>query len=232
MQPWRRGKVRSREEGITWRGGSWRPGWWCTVQLEVVRSAVCTGHGWKKKESSRLELLVWLRRELLPRLPLGRKRASGQGGGRWLCCHRRCWSHGGRGEDFYRGESERSGATVTWDGFMATGGGDDGEKPGDEGGGGWRPRWREKAEKGLFAGKMNTEGWFSAKFELDFFLLLRMKSAPIYRGGKRVILSSPGKKSQPLIRLEESKPSVQSVHLELPNSAVQGCRLPEVANLG
>ena len=79
---------------------------------------------------------------------------------------------------------------------------------------------------------MNTEGWFSAKFELDFFLLLRIKSAPIYRGGKRVILSSLGKKSQPLIRLEESKPSVQSVHLELPNSAVQGCRLPEVANLG
>jgi len=60
-----------------WRGGSWRPGWWCTVQLEVVRPAVCIGHGWKKKEqspakekeSSRLELLVWLRRELLPRLP-------------------------------------------------------------------------------------------------------------------------------------------------------------------
>ena len=44
-----------------------------------------------------------------------------------------------------------------------------------------------------------------------------MELAPIYRAGKRVILSSTGKKSQPLIRLEESKPLVQSVHLELPN---------------
>jgi len=225
---------------LTWRGGSWRPGWWCTVKLEVVRPAACTGHGWKKKEqspakekeSSRLELLVWLRRELLPRLPLGRKRASGQGGGRCLCCCRCCWSRNGRGGNFYREERERSGATITRDGFMATGGGDDGEKPGDEGGGGWRPRWREKAEKGLFAGKMNTEGLFSANCELDFPPLLSMKSAPIYRGGKRVILYSPGKKSQPLIRLEESKPSVQSVHLELPNLAVQGCRLPKVATLG
>ena len=44
-----------------------------------------------------------------------------------------------------------------------------------------------------------------------------MKLAPIYRAGKSVILSSKGKKSQALIRLEESKPLVQSVHLELPN---------------
>jgi len=79
--------------------------------------------------------------------------------------------------------------------------------------------------------KMDTEGWFSANFELDFFFL-SMKYAPIYRDTKRVILSSTGKKSQPLIRLEESKPSVQSVHLELPNLAVQGCRLSEVATLG
>jgi hypothetical protein len=115
---------------------------------------------------------------------------------------------------------------------MATGGGDDGEKLGDEGGGGWRPRWREKAEKGLFAGKMNTEGWFSANFELVSLLPLSMKFSPIYRDTKRVILSSMWKKSQPLIQLEESKPSVQSVHLELPNLAVQGCRLSEVAILG
>jgi len=95
--------------------------WWCAVRLEAARTAACTGHGWKKKEqspakekeSSRLELLVWLRKELLPRLPLGRKRAYGQGGGRCLCCRRRYYSHGGRGEDFYKGERERSGATVT-----------------------------------------------------------------------------------------------------------------------
>jgi hypothetical protein len=115
---------------------------------------------------------------------------------------------------------------------MATGDGDDSEKLGDEGGGGWRPRWREKAEKGLFAGKMNTEGWFSANFELVFSPPLSMKLAPIYRAGKRVILSSTGKKSQPLIWLEESKPLLQSVHLELPNLAIQGCRLNEVATLG
>jgi hypothetical protein len=79
---------------------------------------------------------------------------------------------------------------------------------------------------------MNTEGWFSADFELVFLLPLSMKFAPIYRDTKRVILSSMWKKSQPLIQLEESKPSVQSVHLELPNLAVQGCRLSEVATLG
>ena len=79
---------------------------------------------------------------------------------------------------------------------------------------------------------MNTEGWFSANFELVFLLLLSMKFSPIYRDTKRVILSSTWKKSQPLIQLEESKPSVQNVHLELPNLAVQGCRLSEVATLG
>jgi hypothetical protein len=79
---------------------------------------------------------------------------------------------------------------------------------------------------------MNIEGWFSANFELVFSSPLSMQFAPIYMDGKRVILSSTGKKSQPLIRLEESKLSVQSVHLELPNLAVQGCRLSEVATLG
>jgi len=68
--------------------------------------------------------------------------------------------------------------------------------------------------------KMDTEGWFSANFELGFFLLQSMKFAPIYRDTKRVILSSMCKSSQPLIQLEESKLSVQSVHLELPNLAV------------
>ena len=51
-----------------------------------------------------------------------------------------------------------------------------------------------------------------------------MKLAPIYRDGKRVILCSTGKKSQPLIRLEESKPLVQSVHLELPDLAIHGIK--------
>ena len=79
---------------------------------------------------------------------------------------------------------------------------------------------------------MNTEGWFSANFELVFLLPQAMKCAPIYRKWKRVIFSSLGKTFQPLIQLEESKPSVQSVHLELPNLAAPGCELPEVATLG
>jgi hypothetical protein len=61
------------------------------VQLEVVRPAAHFGRNWKKKEqspakekgSSRLELLEWLRKELLSWLPLGRIKASGQGG---CCC--------------------------------------------------------------------------------------------------------------------------------------------------
>jgi hypothetical protein len=80
--------------------------------------------------------------------------------------------------------------------------------------------------------KMGIKGWFSANFELVFPLLLSMKLAPIYRAGKRVILSSMGEKYQPLIRPERSKPLAQSGHLELPNLAIQGCRLNEVATLG
>jgi hypothetical protein len=45
--------------------------------------------------------------------------------------------------------------------------------------------------------KMGAEGWFSANFELVFFLSLSMKIAPIYRAGKRAILSSMGKNISP-----------------------------------
>jgi len=143
-----------------------------------LRPAACFSCRWKKKEqspakekgSSRLELLQWLRRKLLPWLPLGRERASGQGGGRCFCCCRCCRGHNGREGGFLQ-RRERSGATTTWDGLMATGGGDDREKTDDEDGGGWKPRWREKAEKGSVTGKMSREGWFSANFEFDFLLL-------------------------------------------------------------
>jgi hypothetical protein len=84
-------------------------------------------------------------------------------------------------------------------------------------------------KKRLVAGKPGKKSLFCANFELTPLHRLSMKIAPIYRAGKRVILSSMGKTSQPLIRLEESKPLVQSVHLELPNLAAQGCELPEVA---
>ena len=94
---------------LTWRWGSWRLDWWRTVRLEVVRPAAGSGRSWKKKKqrpakdrgSSRLELLEWLRAELLPWLPLGRIKASRQGG-----CSCYCQGHGGKEEDFYRGERE------------------------------------------------------------------------------------------------------------------------------
>jgi hypothetical protein len=89
-----------------------------------------------------------------------------------------------------------------------------------------------KQKKWLFAEKWIQKAGFRPTLSSIVFSFLSMKFAPIYRDTKRVILSSTGKKSQPLIRLEESKPSVQSVHLELPNLAVQGCRLSEVATLG
>jgi hypothetical protein len=65
--------------------------------------------------------------------------------------------------------------------------------------------------------KPGRKSLFCANFELPFANRLSMKISPIYRAGKRVILSSMGKTSQPLIRLEESKPLIQSVHLELLN---------------
>jgi len=78
-----KGGRRRREEGSL--PGVEGAGWWCTMQLEVVRPVACSSHNWKKKEqspakekeSSRLELLEWLRRELLSWLPLGRAKASG-----------------------------------------------------------------------------------------------------------------------------------------------------------
>ena len=75
----------------------------------------------------------------------------------------------------------------------------------------------EAGKRKMFAGKTRRKSLFCANFELRLSNRLTMKILSIYRAGKRVILSSMGKKSQPLIRLEQSKPSVQSVHLELPN---------------
>ena len=58
--------------------------------------AACTGPGWKKneagpaeeRESSRLELLEWLRRKMLPKLLLVGMQAAVKDG----CC---CWDCGG-----------------------------------------------------------------------------------------------------------------------------------------
>jgi hypothetical protein len=54
--------------------------------------------------------------------------------------------------------------------LVASCGGADGGKTSDEGGGGWRPRWREKKENGSVAGKLSKEGWFFAMFGPDFLL--------------------------------------------------------------
>ena len=78
-----------------------------------------------------------------------------------------------------------------------------GKDGGGVSGGGWRPRWREKKGEGtLFAGKPGRKNLFCANFELSFANRLSMKIDPIYRAGQRVISSSMGKTSQPLIRLE------------------------------
>jgi len=79
-----------------------------------------------------------------------------------------------------------------------------GKDGGEVSGGGWRPRWREKkkGEGRLFSGKPGRKSLFCANFELPFANRLSMKIDPIYRAGQRVISSSMGKTSQPLIRLE------------------------------
>jgi hypothetical protein len=73
---------------------------------------------------------------------------------------------------------------------------------GEISGGGWRPRRREKRKRRLVAGKPGRKSLFCANFELPLANRLSIKIAPIYRAGKRVILSSMEKMSQPLIRLE------------------------------
>jgi hypothetical protein len=62
--------------------------------------------------------------------------------------------------------------------------------------GGWNGGEREGEKK---LQKRGAGGWFLADFEPDFLLPRAMKSTSIYRRWKRAILSSPGKKFQPLI---------------------------------
>jgi len=65
------------------------------------------------------------------------------------------------------------------------------------------PGREKKKRKGrLFSGKPGRKSLFCANFELSFSNRLSMKIDPIYRAGQRVISSSMGKTSQPLIRLE------------------------------
>jgi len=62
--------------------------------------------------------------------------------------------------------------------------------------------WEKKLEMRAGCRKPGRKSLFCANFELPFANPLSMKIDPIYRAGKRVILSSIRKTSQPLIRLE------------------------------
>jgi hypothetical protein len=79
-----------------------------------------------------------------------------------------------------------------------------GKDGGGVSGGGWRPRWREKKKEreGCLQENRAGKAYFVPTFELSFANRLSMKIDPIYRAGQRVISSSMGKTSQPLIRLE------------------------------
>ena len=77
-----------------------------------------------------------------------------------------------------------------------------GKDGGENSGGGWRPRQREQKKSENWLQEPGRKSLFCADFGPFFLNPLTMKIAPIYRVGKRVILSSMGKNSQPLIRLE------------------------------
>jgi hypothetical protein len=87
----------------------------------------------------------------------------------------------------------------------------------------WLKATIERERRERTAVKTGEQAGFFWFLDPQFLLAPNMKSAPIYRRWKRAILSSRGKNFQPLIWMEESRPSVQSVHLELPNLTVQGC---------
>jgi len=176
----REGRKKKKKRGgkLTWCWGSWRPDWWRTVQLKVVRPAACSGRSWKKKErslakekgSSWLEMLEWLRRELLSWFAFGKDKSFWE---MWLLLllllllllPRSQWQR----RRFLQ-RRERSGATTTCDGLMATWGGDDGEKTNDDGGGGWRPRRREKEEKGLVFGQLYVRFSSPSGHQLSLYL--------------------------------------------------------------
>jgi len=61
---------------------------------------------------------------------------------------------------------------------------------------------KKKKEGRLFARKPGRKAYFVPTLSSPFANPLSMKIDPIYRAGQRVISSSMGKTSQPLIRLE------------------------------
>ena len=73
---------------------------------------------------------------------------------------------------------------------------------GEISGGGWRPQGEKKEREGWLQENRAGKAYFVPILSSIPPNRLSMKIAPIYRVGKRVILSSMGKTSQPLIRLE------------------------------
>ena len=89
-------------------------------------------------------------------------------------------------------------------------------------------RKKEEEEK---SAEIERKYWFLADFGPEFIPPQIIKFDSIYRLWKRAILSMLGKNFSPWFSWEASQPLAQSVHLELPNLAAQGCKLPEVATL-
>jgi len=205
----------------TWAGQHW-PGpyamliicrTWTMVHVLHATEMAAENGGWRRSGSheagvsaviKRLSWWFWRRfcEERWPESSTGR---------RWRLLQK--WERGRNSGCFRRG----GGRLVV--GIATCGGASGGEACG--GPGWWLEPRRERGREKLH--KWGQRGCFSADFGPDFLLPQAMKCNPIYRRWKRAILSSGGKTFQPLIWLEESKPSVQSVYLELPNLTVQGC---------
>ena len=127
--------------------------------------------------------------------------------GWWLRLWQRWWlvaEEAKEEEENGRGcREERERFTVALGGrLVASCGGANGGKTSDEGGGGWRPRLREKEERTRCRKKLERKkaGFFS-DFWTQFSPPYRTWSLLLFIGWKKVILSSQENKFQPLICL-------------------------------
>jgi hypothetical protein len=115
--------------------------------------------------------------------------------------------------------------------LVASCGGANGGKTGDEGGGGWRPWLREKEERGLVAEKSWRERRLVFFWFLDpiFSSLPNVKSAPVYRVEEGNLVFT--RKQISALDSVRKDPNcwlkVGMVHCQ-----ICSCRLPEVASLG
>jgi len=176
---------------------------WTLVHILHVTKMVAENGGWRRSGSLEAGVSVVIKRKKRwPESSTGRK---------WRLLQK--WERGRNSGCFRR----RGGRLVV--GIATCGGASGGEAGG--GSGWWLEWWRERERKNNCRNG-GQRGWFLADFEPEFLLPQNMKSTSIYRQ-LRAILSSRGKNFQPLMWLEESKPLIQNVYLELPNLTVQGC---------